>query len=67
MTENLGRRLVRSLNGRTVHKATCRWARPGHVRPWVAADHVSARTLVAEVEGLGMRECKICDPLKEWR
>jgi hypothetical protein len=67
MTENLGKRLVRSLNGNTIHKATCRWARPGRVKPWTWADTVTPRTLVAEVEGLGHRECKICEPLKEYR
>jgi hypothetical protein len=67
MTENLGKRLVRSVTGHTIHKATCRWARPGRVRPWVWADTVTPRALVAEVEGLGYRECRICNPLEGYR
>lgn len=65
--ETIGKRLVRSLNGRTIHKATCRVAKPNHVRPWAWADSATPKTLVAEVEGLGMRECKVCDPLAEYR
>jgi hypothetical protein len=67
VSEPLGRRLVRSVTGRTVHKATCHWARPGRVRPWPWADTVPPRSLVAEVEGLGYRECKVCNPLQEYR
>lgn len=65
MTEQLGRRLVRSLNGIRIHRSTCSWAKPGHVRPWVWADTVGFYTLVAEIEGLGMRPCKVCKPLEE--
>jgi hypothetical protein len=30
----------------------------------VVANHVSLKTLLAEVEGLGMKPCKECKPLE---
>jgi hypothetical protein len=65
VTDQLGRRLVRSLNGVRVHTATCRWARAGHVRPWAWAETVPWKTVVAEVQGLGLRPCKECNPLED--
>jgi len=64
MEETLGRRLVRTLNGVRIHRATCQWAKPGHVRTWHWADTVSDRALLAEIEGMGMKPCKECKPLE---
>lgn len=60
----LGRQLVRSLNGLRIHRVTCQWARPGHVRPWVWADGVPAQEIRDEVVSLGLRPCNVCNPLE---
>lgn len=64
MSDQLGRKLVRSLNGIRIHRATCKWARPGHVRPWMWPETMTVRGLLAEVEGLGLKPCKECKPLE---
>jgi hypothetical protein len=64
MSSLLGRRLVRTLNGVRIHRATCQWAKPGHVLTWAWADTVSDKELRATVTQLGMRPCKECDPLE---
>lgn len=58
------RRLVRTLNGVRIHRFDCQWAKPGHVRNWHWADTVTTKALVAEIEGLGLKPCKECNPLE---
>lgn len=54
-------RLVRSGNGRTVHTATCKRAGRKAV-PWNWAEG-KTRDQLRSAETLGVRFCKVCDPL----
>lgn len=53
--------LVRSTDGRTIHRAGCR--RPGARSPWVWARGRTLAEVRAWAAGLNLRACRFCDPL----
>lgn len=55
--------LVRSTNGRTIHRETCR--RPGARTPWIWAAGRTRDEIRVTASYLGVRACAFCRPLAD--
>jgi hypothetical protein len=61
------RNLVRTMEGRMIHRADCHMAnrRNSHAMPWLWADRVTPVELRNAILSFGYRRCKRCTPCFE--